>query len=107
VLFITTVFRGDERTDKKRKRPSIDHLRARPIQLEFGEETTKVVPIPTAAAAYNDEMNHVDRGDQLRSYTSYDHPLRRGAWQALIWTFLLDVALTNSYILQLHSPQLN
>jgi hypothetical protein len=83
VLFITIVFRGDERIDKKRKKPSTDHQRARPIQLEFGKETVKVVPIPTAAAAYNDEMNHIDRGDQLRSYTSYDHPLRRGAWQAL------------------------
>jgi hypothetical protein len=107
VLFITTVFRGDERTDKKRKKPSTEHLRARPIQLYFGEETNKVISIPTTAAAYNDEMNHVDRGDQLRSYTSYDHPLRRGPWQALTWTFLLDVALTNSYILQLHGPQPN
>ncbi|ENH71976.1 hypothetical protein FOC1_g10000088, partial [Fusarium oxysporum f. sp. cubense race 1] len=77
------------------------------IQQFFGDETAKVVPIPTAAAAYNDEMNHIDRGDQLRSYTSYNHPLRRGAWQALTWTFLLDVALTNSYILQLHGPQPN
>ncbi|EXL65980.1 hypothetical protein FOPG_17827 [Fusarium oxysporum f. sp. conglutinans race 2 54008] len=107
VLFITTVFRGDERTEKKRKKPSVEHLRARPIQQFFGDETAKVVPIPTAAAAYNDEMNHVDRGDQLRSYTSYDHPLRRGAWQALTWSFLLNIALTNSYILQLYGPQPN
>jgi ribosomal protein L25 (general stress protein Ctc) len=60
MLFIITVFRGDERTDKKRKKPSTDHLRARPIQLEFGKETTKVVPIPIAAAAYNNKINHVD-----------------------------------------------
>ncbi|EGU87117.1 hypothetical protein FOXB_02365 [Fusarium oxysporum f. sp. conglutinans Fo5176] len=61
VLFITTVFRGDERTEKKRKKPSVEHPRARPIQQFFGDETAKVVPIPTAAAAYNDEMNHIDR----------------------------------------------
>jgi hypothetical protein len=78
VLFMTTVFRSDERTDKKRKKPSVEHLRARPIQQFFGGETAKVVPIPTVAAAYNNEMNHVDRGDQLKSYTSYDHSLRRG-----------------------------
>ncbi|KAF5231438.1 hypothetical protein FANTH_13418 [Fusarium anthophilum] len=107
VLFITTVFQGDERTGRKRKKPSIEYLRAWPIQRFLGEETTKVVPIPTVAAAYNDEMNHVDGGDQLRSYTSYDHPIRQGAWQALTWTFLLDVVLTNSYILQLHGPQSN
>lgn len=52
-------------------------------------------------------MNHVDRGDQLRSYYAYDHPLRRGPWQALCWTFLLDVALVNSYIIQLRGPQPN
>jgi hypothetical protein len=52
-------------------------------------------------------MNHVDRGDQLRSYYAYDHPLRRGPWQALCWTFLLDVALINSYIAQLRGPQPN
>jgi hypothetical protein len=33
------------------------------VQLEFGKEITKVVPIPTAAAACYDEVNHVDRGD--------------------------------------------
>ncbi|EXM13582.1 hypothetical protein FOTG_17972 [Fusarium oxysporum f. sp. vasinfectum 25433] len=58
VLFTTTVFRGDERTDKKRQKPSTDHLRARPIQLYFGEETTQVVPILTVA--YDDKVNHVD-----------------------------------------------
>jgi hypothetical protein len=63
--------------------------------------------MPTVAATYNEEMNHVDRGDQLRSYTPYDHRLRRGAWQALAWTFLLDVILVNTYLLQLHAPQLN
>jgi hypothetical protein len=60
-----------------------------------------IIAIPTVAASYNDEMNHVDRGDQLRSYTSYKHRFRRGPWQALLWSFLLDIALTNSFILQL------
>lgn len=52
-------------------------------------------------------MNHVDRGDQLRSYYAYDHPLCRGPWQALCWTFLLDVALVNSCLAQLKGPQPN
>ena len=38
----------------------------------------------------------------MRAYQGYDHSIRRGAWQALTWTFLLDVALVNSYLLQLH-----
>ena len=50
-------------------------------------------------------MNHVDRGDQIRSYTSYQHRFRRGPWQALLWSFLLDVALANSFILQKKTRQ--
>jgi hypothetical protein len=49
-------------------------------------------------------MNHVDRGDQLRSYTTYEYRFRRGPWQALLWGFLLDVVLVNRFILQLKSP---
>ena len=86
---------------------SIEYIKSRPlanpkpqpIRRLFSDEAVKLIKIPTMAAEYNDEMNHVDRGDQLRSYLAYDHPLRRGAWQALCWTFLLDVALVNSYIL--------
>ncbi|KAJ0133155.1 hypothetical protein HZ326_23778 [Fusarium oxysporum f. sp. albedinis] len=28
--------------------------------------------------------------------------MRRGAWQAIAWTFLLDLVLVNSFLLQLH-----
>ncbi|KAJ3453257.1 hypothetical protein MRS44_017504 [Fusarium solani] len=104
VLFLTTVFTGadDERVIRQRKKPSSKKSEAKPIRCFFGDEAVKMINIPTVAAAYNDEMNHVDRGDQLRSYYKYDHRLRRGAWQALAWTFLLDVALVNSYVAQLH-----
>jgi hypothetical protein len=66
-------------------------------------ESFKIIPIPTVAAQYNDEMNHVDRGDQIRSYTTYEHRFRRGPWQALLWSFLLEVTLANSFILQLNA----
>lgn len=60
-------------------------------------------------------MNAVDRADQMRAYEGYDHPIRRGGWQAIAWTFLLDTIIINSYFLQLHGqpnwkpyePQLN
>jgi hypothetical protein len=109
VLFLTTVFTGadDERVIWQRKEPSSRKSEAKPIRRFFGDEAVKMIKIPTVAAEYNDQMNHVDRGDQLRSYYKYDHPLRRGPWQALAWTFLLDVALVNSYIAQLHGPQPN
>ncbi|KAJ0126279.1 hypothetical protein HZ326_30614 [Fusarium oxysporum f. sp. albedinis] len=91
VLLLSTVFTGEERCDRWRKRPSTKTLMARPIQRFFSGEPVKLISIPTIAASYNDEMNHVDRGDQRRSYLGYDHPIRRGAWQAIAWTFLLDV----------------
>ena len=102
VLFLSTVFKGDEKCERWRKRPSTKKATARPIQRFFGDEPVKLISIPTLAATYNDEMNHVDRGDQMRAYQGYDHPIRRGAWQALTWTFLLDVVLVNSYLLQRH-----
>ncbi|EGU88224.1 hypothetical protein FOXB_01258, partial [Fusarium oxysporum f. sp. conglutinans Fo5176] len=102
VLFLTSVFKGDERVNRKRKRPNTMEARARPIQRFFGEEAVKDFEIPSVAATYNDEMNHVDRGDQLRASLGYDHRVRRGPWQALAWTFLFDIALINSYLLQLH-----
>ncbi|KAJ3454592.1 hypothetical protein MRS44_013192 [Fusarium solani] len=109
MLFLTTVFTGadDERVMRQRKKPSSRKSEAKPIRRFFGDEAVKMIKIPIVAAEYNDQMNHVDRGDQLRPYYKYDHPLRRGPWQALAWTFLLDVALVNSYIAQLHGPQPN
>lgn len=65
-----------------------------------GNEHIKTFPIPGVAVAYNDEMNGVDVGDQLRADYGYEHSIRRGCWQALAWTFLLDVVLVNSFITQ-------
>ncbi|KAI8710682.1 hypothetical protein NCS52_01549000 [Fusarium sp. LHS14.1] len=102
VLLLSTAFTGEERCDRWRKRPSTKTPMARPIQRFFSGEPIKLISIPTIAASYNDEMNHVDRGDQRKSYLGYDHPIRRGAWQAIAWTFLLDIVLVNSFLLQLH-----
>lgn len=97
---MTSFFSGSEIEHKERRRPTSSHPRARLAQRFFGDEPRKVVPTPSIAVSYNHEMNAVDRGDQLRSYHGYKHPIRRGAWQALAWTFLLDTALINSYLLQ-------
>jgi hypothetical protein len=104
VLFLSTVLGGasHERTPKKRKLPAKRGTKAEAQRLQqvFNGDSFKIIPIPTVAAQYNDEMNHVDRGDQIRSYTTYQHRFRRGPWQALLWSFLLEVALANSFILQ-------
>ncbi|EXA31550.1 hypothetical protein FOVG_17171 [Fusarium oxysporum f. sp. pisi HDV247] len=107
VLFLSTVYSGadDQRTPKRRKKLANTGAQSKPIQETFGDAVIKVIPIPIVSASHNDEMNHVDRGDQIRSYTSYEHRFRRGPWQALLWSFLLDVALANSFILQLKTSQ--
>jgi hypothetical protein len=107
LLFLSPAYTGDdeERTKRKRKRPTTTHPRAKPIREEFGDEASKAISIPTVAVAYDDEMNHVDWRNQLRSYICYDHRLRRGAWQALTWTFLHDVILVNIFHLQLKASQ--
>ncbi|EWZ27983.1 hypothetical protein FOZG_18311 [Fusarium oxysporum Fo47] len=95
------------RTPKERKLPAKRGTKAEAQRLKevFNGDQSRIIPIPSIAAQYNDEMNHVDRGDQIRSYTSYQHRFRRGPWQALLWSFLLDVALVNSFILQKKTRQ--
>ena len=99
---MTTLYTGQERILRKRKRPNTIHTRARPIQRFFGNEKIKEFEIPSIAADYNDWMNGVDRSDQLRASQGYKHPYRRGAWQALAWSFLLEIMIGNSYSLQLY-----
>jgi hypothetical protein len=101
VLFLSTVFTGVERVDRKRKRPTTDQPSARPIKRFFSAEPVKVISIPSIAAIYNEQMNAVDQGDQRRAYWSPDRRVRRGSWKALAWDFLLEIALINSFILQL------
>lgn len=76
-------------------------MQSRPIQRFFGDDHVKLISIPSIAAAYNLEMNAVDRGDQLRSYWGPNRRVRRGGWKALAWDFLLEIALINSFLLQL------
>ncbi|KNB06171.1 hypothetical protein FOXG_19591 [Fusarium oxysporum f. sp. lycopersici 4287] len=109
VLFLSTMhgITPLNRTPKERKLPAERGTKAEAQRLKevFNGDQARIIPIPSVAAQYNDEMNHVDRGDQIRSYTSYQHRFRRGPWQALLWSFLLDVALANSFILQKKTRQ--
>ena len=75
MLFLSTVYSGadDQRTPKRRKKPANKGAQSKPIRETFGDAVIKVIPIPTVSASYNDEINHVDRGDQIRFYTSYEH----------------------------------
>lgn len=104
---MSSYFSGSEIERTERRRPTSTHPRARQSQLFFGDEHRKEVDMPSVAVAYNHQMNAVDRGDQLRSYHGYDHSFRRGPWQALAWSFLIDIALINTYIIQKQEGRCN
>ncbi|KFA69906.1 hypothetical protein S40285_07450, partial [Stachybotrys chlorohalonatus IBT 40285] len=66
----------------------------------FSKNRVKKLPMLAAIAAYNDQMGAVDIGDQLQATEGLDHCIRLGGWRAIAWTFLLEVALVNGYLLQ-------
>lgn len=100
MLFLSTVYDGSELSIRLRKKPTTTHPRARAIQRFFDADPVKEVTVLSVAADYNDHMGAVDRGDQLRQQEGLDHAVRKGPWRALAWSFLLNVALCNSYLLQ-------
>ena len=55
------------------------------------------VPCPESIILYNQYMGGVDRGDQLRGYYSCRTKCRK--FYRYIYHFLLDVTITNSFIL--------
>ena len=61
------------------------------------------VPCPDAIVQYNKYMGGVDRNDQLRKYYGVRLKLRK-SYKYIFW-FILDVAITNTFILlSNHSP---
>ncbi|KFA55188.1 hypothetical protein S40293_09894 [Stachybotrys chartarum IBT 40293] len=103
VLLLSTVFTGEEFMRRVRRKPSATGASG-PIRREFGSVAIKELPMLQAANDYNYSMGAVDRGDQLRATESLDHRNRRGGWRAIAWTFLLEVTLVNSYLLQQQAP---
>jgi hypothetical protein len=101
VLFLSTVFTGLETIIKKRKRPNSSAPYSRSIKQKFGPYSVLQLCLPSIAAQYNDYMNGVDRADQLRANQEAGHRERRGPARALSWSFLLQIAIANSFILQL------
>lgn len=56
--------------------------------------------MPSFAADYNDNMGGVDIGDQLKAGLGIEHRFYKGNWRAIVWSFLLETALVNSFLLQ-------
>lgn len=101
VLLLSTVYDGWEPPIKMlRRQPAKSSTSARTSRAPFQGEPTKILEIPQLTNAYNNHMNGVDIGDQLRSAFQAKRRIKRGGQQALLYLFLLEVAVTNTYLLQ-------
>jgi hypothetical protein len=97
VMMMTTVHRGDEVIKRKRKKPakgSAGHATAKPV---FGEQWTKILPIPSFIDDYNHHMHAVDTADQLRASYNASRRCRR-TWKPLFF-FQIDQTTTNAFLL--------
>ena len=95
VLFMSTIHKGDEWIEKQRRRPASTSTSGQQIRLLFGDQPTKVLPIPGAINDYNLHMNAVDLANQLRSHFTTKRTHQR-TWKPL-FHWLLDTALINAY----------
>lgn len=98
---LSTVYDGTESIIRNRRRPNATTAAARDARLVFGTDARKELEIPLFIDDYNHHMNGVDVGDQMRASNSSGNRIRRGAWQALAWQYLLKVIAVNTFILQL------
>ena len=73
------------------------------VQRKQKDGNSVEVPCPASIISYNRFMGGVDRGDQLRGY--YRCRSRSRKFYKYIFYFLLDVAITNAYILMKSSGQ--
>ncbi|KEY67450.1 hypothetical protein S7711_10001 [Stachybotrys chartarum IBT 7711] len=102
VLFLSTVYTGNEISVRRRRRPTSTSAWMGPIKDHFGDNSIMDCELLSVAADYNDLMNAVDISDQYRAQTTTEHRERRGAAKALAWSFHLSVAVANSFLLQKH-----
>ena len=72
------------------------------VQRRRKDGTRKDVSCPEAIVLYNKYMGGVDKGDQLRGY--YNVRLKSRKMYKYIFWFLLDVVITNSFILHQFAP---
>ncbi|OAQ60891.1 transposase IS4 domain-containing protein [Pochonia chlamydosporia 170] len=101
VLAISTRFTGFEPSIwRLRRRPGKTSTSAKTARVPFEGEPTKMLQIPRLIDEYNHHMNGVDSGDQLRAEFEPPRRIQRGGHQALMYMFLLEVAVTNSFLLQ-------
>ena len=75
------------------------------VQRREKDGTRIPVPCPDSIIMYNKHMGGVDRGDQKRGY--YQCRTKSHKFYKYIFYFLLDVSITNTFILMRESTECN
>jgi hypothetical protein len=103
VLLLSTAYDGWEApVAKLRRQPVKSSTSARTARVPFAGEAIKKLEIPQLIDEYNNNMNGVDIGDQLRAGFQKKTRIKRGGQQALLYFYLLEIAVVNTYLLQRH-----
>lgn len=106
VLLLSTAFDGWEPPiERLRRQPSKSSTSARTAREPFQGQPTKLLEIPQFIDQYNNNMNGVDIGDQLRAGFQSKRRIKRGGQQALLYLFLFQIIITNSFLLQKNNWQ--
>jgi hypothetical protein len=91
VLFMTTVYNGQDKVLRARKRPQ--NTQAHITQL-WGDAPIRDLEVPKAIDDYNHYMGSVDQADQARSYYTRNTRQYR-TWKPL-FMFLFQTSLSNA-----------
>jgi hypothetical protein len=101
---IHTVHNTNDFRERVRKRPAKTSTNGRIVRQVFGNEPTKLLPIPRFIDDYNQYMGGVDLANQYRESYETHKTTQRTWWPLFYW--LIDVACINAYRLhQLHQEK--
>jgi hypothetical protein len=97
---MTAEHRIEPKTFRMRKRPKKTASNARITREPFGDNSTKILPIPTFIDDYNHYIEGIDQLNQLwASFTIYFIRNQKEFFPGAFWA--IDIAIYNSYKLYL------
>ena len=104
ILFLLTTHETADTIMWKQKRSSTTSTSAKTIWKSFDFSAQKKLSISIFIDHYNHCMKQMNQADQLHSYNSELHRIRRDGWHAL-WNFIFNVILVNCYQLSSFKSQ--
>jgi len=100
VLMMSSVWSGDQRVIRLRKRPKETSSKAKTARVPFGKDAVKELSIPAIADGYNYHIGAVNEFNHLTAQNAGLRYIKRGGHQALEH-WLLRTVLVNYYLLAL------